>query len=358
MTQTEILSFLREGALYRRPGGGLALFWGPFARSSSDANVDVGWQDFFETCPREFKSAKAEFMFSEEALQQELRNWLETHQGETLARSCFEEPQLESYKVSFDKILGLIKAGEVKKALPVVFARAKGFTPSIYQRALSLLELLRAPRTVHVYGFWTNEWGMLGASPEILFRQKGQWLETVAVAGTLPKADVSIRKPLLDDPKEMSEHQFVADDLEQVLAPLGKVKKGETRLAELPTMFHLITPLEVELAEAGGIARGPRKWAELLHPTPALGVFPRSYGFQWLSELPEQKARGAFGAPLIFRLGPDEMVAVVAIRSLIWDKGGSRVGSGGGLVAASQIDQEWRELSQKRESVFKSLGIK
>jgi len=64
-----------------------------------------------------------------------------------------------------------------------------------------------------------------------------------------------------------------------------------------------------------------------------------------------------FGGPILFRLSPEKIMALVAIRNIEWNSQGIKVGTGGGVVAASQLEREWLELQQKREAVFKSLGM-
>ena len=90
--------------------------------------------------------------------------------------------------------------------------------------------------------------------------------------------------------------------------------------------------------------------------TPALGVAPRSAGYEWMKILPGQEGRRRFGAPFAF-LDKESCLCLVAIRNIQWDQEGRRIGSGCGIVAASEEPREWRELFQKRQSVKKILGL-
>ena len=208
------------------------------------------------------------------------------------------------------------------------------------------------PPNLNVYGFWDGKRGIMGATPEVLFHRKAMVLQTMALAGSCPRAEMGTRTPLLKDEKEMREHELVVNDLVTRLKPLGWLKKYETEILELPTLLHLCTRFEVT-----GCSKRDSELVRLLHPTPALGVAPRAYGFQWMRELPEQKDRTLFGAPILFALSNDETLALVAIRSILWDEEGSRIGSGCGLVASSELDREWNELSVKRRSVYQMIGI-
>lgn len=214
-----------------------------------------------------------------------------------------------------------------------------------------LLHLLQAPSSLYVHGFWNTDGGLLGATPETLFVIRGKQLTTMALAGTCPKSD-SERPSLLEDPKEREEHDLVTQDIVQVLSAYGRVHSEGPFLLELPTLWHLKTNIELTLQKPVD----PRELIRRLHPTPALGVFPRAAGYQWLREEPGQEGRARYGAPFAF-IFPDEVVCLVAIRNLQWNKEESLIGAGGGVVAASELEREWRELRKKRESVKKILGL-
>jgi isochorismate synthase EntC len=241
----------------------------------------------------------------------------------------------------------------------VVFAR-KDFRPenqevSVIQKAAWLFELLKpSQKGLYLYGFWDSQGGFLGATPEVLFWQRNHHIQTMALAGTLPKSQKDLRRPLNKDPKELLEHHLVVEDIVAQLSSMGAVTTGQLETIELPTLFHLRTQLEVKSREN---SIDPLALIELLHPTPALGVSPRRAGYDWLREHPGQERRGIFGGPIMFRLNPQETIALVAIRNIQWDLKGLQVGSGGGVVAGSEFEREWLELAQKREAVFKSLGM-
>jgi menaquinone-specific isochorismate synthase len=363
MTQTEISIWLQQGAFYRRPGAesSLDLFLGPFSPLENNSQpLNIGWQDFYNSQLSEFTTKNIKYGMLAKDLCYSIKQWLgenlQENSAPVFSRQQFIEPVFSKYELSFDIIQRKIQAKQIQKAVPVAFSTAP-HCPALAQRAQWILSLLETSATAHVYGIWSDEFGIMGASPEILFRQKGNKIFTMALAGTLPRSDLGQRLPLLEDKKELSEHDFVVNDLVKQLSPLGTVQVGSARVMELPNLFHLVTDIELEISPEHSTGFSGKKWVELLHPTPALGVFPRSAGHRWLSDLPEQKDRGLFGAPLVFRLNDDELVAVVAIRGVQWGPQGTQIGSGGGIVEESKIDQEWRELEKKRDSVFRSLGM-
>jgi menaquinone-specific isochorismate synthase len=102
------------------------------------------------------------------------------------------------------------------------------------------------------------------------------------------------------------------------------------------------------------------EWMKWLHPTPALGVAPRNYGYQWMKALPEQSERQLFGAPICFtfkKQGSEQVqsVSLVMIRSVFWSRNFVQVFAGCGIVRESILEKEWQELLAKLDSVDKML---
>ncbi|MEN0059932.1 MAG: chorismate-binding protein [Bdellovibrio sp.] len=269
-----------------------------------------------------------------------------------LEKAPWDEPAKADFAVALEKTRHLISDGVLQKTVPVVFSRSLQSVTS-FERALMLRKLLDAPPSLHVYGFWQNGEGFLGATPEVLFDYSQGVLRTMALAGTCPKNEKAERLSLLEDVKEMQEHQFVVEDLKHSLSGLGEVKTEGPHIFELPTLYHLKTDIEVQCRQKPGFL----SLIHQLHPTPALGVAPRSAGYQWMASFPGQEGRRQFGGPFAF-WGAEEAVCLVAIRNLQWNKDSAQIGSGCGVVASSELEREWRELSQKRFAVRKILGLR
>jgi menaquinone-specific isochorismate synthase len=267
----------------------------------------------------------------------------------------------ESFEQSLREILPKIHRGEIEKAVPVSFTRSAK-VPTNVDKLKWMQGALSSPSNLWAYGFWKEDvQGIIGATPEILFDLKEGRLETMALAGTMPKSEVHQRGSLLNDAKERWEHDLVVRDLKTQLGKLGGVICGNTEVIELPTLFHLRTLLQVNLS-SGIFSKGEvrknmvEQIIQLLHPTPALGVAPRSYGYQWLRDLPDQAERKHHGAPVCISL-PHRTICLVAIRNIQWNNKGTQIGAGCGIVKESQLDREWSEITQKINSVFQILGI-
>jgi menaquinone-specific isochorismate synthase len=259
-------------------------------------------------------------------------------------------PALEQFEQMFATIQTKFARGELTKVVPVVFETAESI-PDQNQIWFSFMALLKAPALLSPYGFWTEGRGLLGATPELLLRQESETeFLTSAVAGT---RSAETKVSLLESPKDMTEHQIVVEDILQRLKMFGAVKKSKVREVAFGSIFHLKTDISLE-------SKKPVPFFEVLqrlHPTAALGTFPREPGLQWLSEQPGGLERGRFGGPFGYLDDRGWGSAWVAIRSLEWNANQSRIGSGCGIVAASQCPAEWQELQIKRESVKRNLGL-
>lgn len=272
------------------------------------------------------------------------------------------EPDLNGFKRQFAEIRNGFEKRALNKAVPVVFAQARE-TVTVSRLLEILANLVRLPGNLYPYGFWRSGAmghlveGMVGASPEILFSAESGFLKTVALAGTRAKPEKSELVSqeafnLLNDPKERHEHQLVIDDIVAVLSKRGKVKVGETKTVELPTLYHLKTEIEAEIPEL--------EFSDLmkaLHPTPALGVSPRSHGFEEMHRWDDPSLRLRYGAPFGIEVPGKFAHCLVAIRNIQWQNDQIILGSGCGVVPASDVDREWAELKLKRDSVRRMLGV-
>ncbi len=272
--------------------------------------------------------------------------------AQPLTSGHFQPPDRKNYDNSFQFIKGQVQRGEIDKAILVNFSKGPRLDPSKFLAGW-MISVLKAAENFFPFGIWNSERGAIGATPEILFRKRGTELKTAALAGTMAKTLNLSPADLIKNPKEMHEHLLVVKDLAKQLGIFGKPTQSPTRVLELPMLYHLITELTVTSLELPGVL----DIIKMLHPTAALGVAPRNYGYHWLRNLPEQELRYFHGAPLVFNL-PAEQLGLVAIRHLEWNQDQFLIGSGSGIVDASELDQEWAETLLKRQSIFSQLGIK
>lgn len=244
-------------------------------------------------------------------------------------------------KTSFDK-------GDLKKAVPYLFYKNK----QSFKVQLTLPSLLAHSRQhpIFLYGFWEHEEGMLGGTPEALFHiDSNGILTTAAIAGTVKHKDEEL---LTNDPKLKMEHDLVIEGIRNSLIPFGSVDVGETQILRLSHLSHAKTPITVQLSGSAPL----EELIRALHPTPALGAFPKDLGSKWLKEYAKQLPRGRYGAPVGVKI-EDHFYCYVAIRNIQWDCGIASLGVGGGVVQASDEQDEITELALKFKATRSMLNI-
>jgi menaquinone-specific isochorismate synthase len=132
------------------------------------------------------------------------------------------------------------------------------------------------------------------------------------------------------------------------LLDLGSLDRREREILRLGSIVHFHTSISVELENN----LDPQRLLRRLHPTPALGPLPRTD--QTMAMLNDWRIRlgcpKEFGAPFgVWDSGSFE--AVVAIRGLWWKGREISLPAGCGMIEASRLVNEWRELRLKREAV-------
>jgi len=254
----------------------------------------------------------------------------------------------------------------LKKVVPVVFAQAQAPLPEKKSRLRrSLIAALESLATgLHLYGWWNQHEGILGLTPELLFRVEthkqghAAVVASMALAGTAPGVLTPAQASAFrNDVKERSEHRFVIDDLCERLKGFGEIQIGETQVLQLASLAHLKTSVSVQLRRSAAFS----DLVKTLHPTAALGAFPRKFDLPWMRSWDQVELRGRFGAPFGISKPGEINECLVAIRCVQWeDQEAARrylVFSGCGVVAESQLEKEWQELMAKRQSVYRLLKL-
>ena len=257
-------------------------------------------------------------------------------------------PDAAPFSVIFQEIMTSIHGGVFEKTVPVV--TETGTTDCPPGPAITAA-MLRQSAPLHSYGWVCGGLGFAGATPECLFTLDGNRLVTMALAGTARSND---RDVFAVDEKEIREHEYVAQTLVSKLLDLGRIERSEREILDLGSIVHFLTHIQVALYQPGNATELIRR----LHPTPALGPLPRTG--ETLAQLIDWRQRlgcpVGFGAP--FGLWDEgKFQAVVAIRGIWWDGNRVSLPAGCGIIEASRLVNEWRELRLKREAVKRFLPV-
>lgn len=267
-----------------------------------------------------------------------------------------ELPPPDRWKASVERGAQAVRDGLLRK---VVLARALEVRGVRTEPAAALRKLRADYPTCAVFAVARGDRCFLGATPERLVRITAGRLTTAAVAGSAPRGrtpdeDRRYGDALLNSPKERLEHAVVVDVIRDVISETC----DEVAVAAAPTLLkvaniqHLVTPLAGRLRERLSVL----ELAGRLHPTPAVGGFPRDRALRWMDEH-EELERGWYAGPVgwIDRRGDGEFA--VAIRSALMHGTRALLFAGCGIVADSDPDQEYVESRLKLRPMLSALGV-
>lgn len=338
--------------------------------SLSEDKLVVGWGEFEQLTGQEINSNVPAFYFSDFFLTKshpwlQYANWMEMKTDDfyealnptfDLDGCEWTVDYPERFKGTFDHLKKLLSSKILQKGVPYLFFRTSSLMDTVRLRCSlkSSLTSLRK-RIGHLYGHWHESRGVLGITPESLFvlgSEGSKTVRTMALAGTCHPSES--RKSFLSDPKQRHEHELVIQGISQALESLGTIEVGNIQLMELPRLIHLMTPIEIKLKGRFDFDLMVRS----LHPTPALGAFPREIGCKWLLELEQNTPRGFYGAPIGLQYSLAQVCqCLVGIRNIQWDPSGMRIGVGCGVVEQSCFDNEWEEIHMKFKAVCDQFHV-
>lgn len=195
----------------------------------------------------------------------------------------------------------------------------------------------------------------VGATPELLVEKDNNNIHTVALAGSIARGetmekDLDLEKKLQQDPKEISEHQIVMEEIINNLNTLGKIKKDPyPKILKLNNIQHLKT--DIFLVEDQPISI--HQLIEKLHPTPAVGGKPRNQAVMLIDQLEDD--RGWYASPLGIVDRNMNGTFVVALRSAKAKDDKIVLYAGAGIVAGSYAEREWQETNIKFKPLMEAL---
>jgi menaquinone-specific isochorismate synthase len=222
------------------------------------------------------------------------------------------------------------------------------FTKPLQPQSLLLALQPYNPHSYHFCFQLNPHNAFIGTSPERLYHRHDQFLKTEAIAGTRHRGasmeiDLELSDALQTSAKDLREHQLVVANLQDILGELCETLEIEPRstILKLNKVQHLYTQCQ-------GILKANLTDAEILpqlHPTPAVGGFPRIPALELIRRL-EPFERGWYAAPVGW-VGYDDAEFAVAIRSGLIDGDRLLLFAGAGIVEGSQADEEWAEIENK-----------
>ena len=197
----------------------------------------------------------------------------------------------------------------------------------------------------YLYGHWNfaQQEFYIGCSPEFLFEKNKKDLYSCAIAGTFLKSEFA--EKTVPFKKIREEHEITRDEIKKILNQFAKFEKQNEIIVEHELFTHLKTNFKFKLENTLHIDDLIKK----LHPSPALGCFPKN---KLLEQTAERLfySRQYYGAP--FGFFGKKTLFIGLIRGIYLNQKKLIVYCGGGITSQSQIQEEWKEILAKLQSVI------
>ena len=241
---------------------------------------------------------------------------------------------------------------DIKNGL--IFQCEVGFK-SHYEIKGELTEIYAKLRTLnpspHMYFMKFGDQIIIGASPELLFRLKNGEMETFPLAGTTKRGvdkeeDLKLARELLNDSKEIAEHNMLVDLHRN---DLGRVAKfGTVKVRNLMDIKKYSHVQHISSEIAGIISDDEDMFSALASNFPAgtLSGAPKIEAMKIINEI-EEDGRGPYGGAIgQFGFNGDCTFAI-PIRSIFIKGEKAFAQTCGGNVYDSDPDKEYLEIERK-----------
>jgi anthranilate synthase component 1 len=260
----------------------------------------------------------------------------------------------EEYRAMVERAKTYIRAGDIFQVVP-----SQRWTAPF---ALPPFALYRALRRTNPspYMFFFNFGGfqIVGASPEVLVRVRGDVVTIRPIAGTRPRGatpeeDRRLEEELLADPKERAEHLMLLDlgrnDVGRV-SRIGTVDpNAQFTIERYSHVMHIVSNVD------GRLRAGEDALSALLAGLPAGTVSgaPKVRAMEIIDELEKEK-RGVYAGGVGYFAASGDMDMCIALRTAVVKDGRMVVQAGGGVVWDSDPEAERMETVHKARALMRA----
>ena len=263
----------------------------------------------------------------------------------------------QEFKHSVQKAKKYIESGDI---MQVVCSQRMSIPFNADPVALyrSIRQLNPSP---YMYYLNLKEFHIVGSSPEILARLEDGKITVRPIAGTRrrgkdDKDDMVMQEDMVNDPKEIAEHLMLIDlgrnDVGRVAKP-GTVKVTEKfGIEKYSHVMHMVSNVEADLNE--GLSAIDLFKATF--PAGTVSGAPKVRAMEIIDEF-EPVKRGIYGGAVGYLSWQGNMDMAIAIRTAVIKDEVLYIQAGGGWVADSQPDLEWKESLNKGRAIFKAAEM-
>ena len=262
----------------------------------------------------------------------------------------------EGHKENVEYVLDQIKKGNT-------FQCEVGFKSKfeIKGEAILIYENLRKINpSPFMYYLKFGDQKIIGASPELLFRLKNGDMETFPLAGTAKRGkteseDIELARKLLNDPKEIAEHNMLVDLHRNDLGKAAKFGTVKVRSLMDIKKFSHVQHISSEISAV--IKDDCDMFCALSCSFPAgtLSGAPKIESMKIINHL-EKEPRGPYGGA-VGHFGFDgNCTFAISIRSLFISGNKAYAQTSGGVVLDSKPEKEYQEIVNKLAAMKEVLS--
>lgn len=259
-----------------------------------------------------------------------------------------------AYACAFRRVAAYIQAGDCYQVnLAIRFSAPFDGDP------LALYAALSRRQPAPFAGFLdAPEGSLLSFSPERFLTIAGDRIHTCPIKGTRPRdpdpqRDRALAEELRGSSKDQAENLMIVDllrnDLGRSCIPGSITVPSLFALESFSAVHHLVSRIEGRLAPDVS----PLQAFGRAFPGGSITGAPKIRAMAIIDEL-ETHGRGPYCGSLFLLDGRGRFDSSITIRTLLAREGQLHCWGGGGLVADSEVDQEWAEIHHKVGSLIGS----
>jgi anthranilate synthase component I len=200
---------------------------------------------------------------------------------------------------------------------------------------------------------------LVGSSPEVHVRLRGQNVEIRPIAGTRKRGatsaeDEQLAEELLADPKERAEHLMLVDLARN---DVGRIcEYGTVRVTEFMTVERYSHVMHIVSNVVGKLHHSQNAYDVMRATFPAGTVSgaPKVRAMQLIYEF-EKGKRGVYAGAVGYFGFDGQLDSCIALRSVVLKDGTAYVQAGGGVVADSVPELEYQESVNKAMATFRAI---
>ena len=263
----------------------------------------------------------------------------------------------EDFKKSVLKAKKYIEDGDI---MQVVCSQRMSipFTADPVALYRSIRQLNPSP---YMYYLNLDDFHIVGSSPEILARLEDNKVTVRPIAGTRRrgkdnKDDMAMEEEMVNDPKEIAEHLMLIDlgrnDVGKIAKP-GSVEVTEKFGVERYShVMHMVSNVEAELRDHSSAI----DLFKATFPAGTVSGAPKIRAMEIIDEF-EPVKRGIYGGAIGYLSWQGNMDMAIAIRTAVIKDEVLYIQAGGGWVADSIPELEWKESLNKGRAIFKAAEL-